>query len=159
MKRREFLTLGAAGVVGAALGRSMVTVPSLWCGRLDEPSTFSRLRTVDDPSPMQIGDLIRRADGVVYAVNAIERNMPVGHEVAIVSPTVLVSHVTPSGAIHEPGALNRELRIYRHRFEHDGAYFHVGTTEFISTSARRSHTIWQKADGTIVPGPFGKLFA
>ena len=114
MNRRTFLALGVAGTA-VALGRSMVTVPGLWT---PGPSTEARIVSIDDPYGIHVGDLIRRADGFVYRVTKIARDNPVGAELASTEPVLAEIDGAPVAGV----------TIYRHRFERDGEYFHIGTS-------------------------------
>lgn len=134
MNRRTFLALGVAGTA-VALGRSMVTVPGLWT---PGPSTEARIVSIDDPYGIHVGDLIRRADGFVYRVTKVERDNPVGAELASTEPVFTLSKTPRQPRSEEvlaetvlaeiDGAPVAGVTIYRHRFERDGEYFHIGTS-------------------------------
>lgn len=135
--RRGFLGALATAGAGLVLGRSMVTVPGLW--------TPPTIRAIDDPLGFQVGDLIRRHDGAVYKVTSIERDGPVGAELAIVSPVVEVRTL-------EGELVDGPLSIYRHRFEHDGEYFHIGTSKARALQLSTWHpNYWKKSRWNVEP--------
>lgn len=136
MNRRHFLTLGAVGTA-VALGRSMVTVPGLWKPLTVDRFIPGRIVQVDSPDPLQIGDFIPQADGTLWRISDIVRDAPVGGELAVVEPMIEVRTI-------QGVRVDGEMMIYRHRFDHDGRFFHIGTSRELphGEGTRQARKTW-----------------